>query len=346
MNRVESGPVQVNVELPRYDRSVPPEPFFAQVHLAAWRTGWSKEDSAAQLALALDGPALQVLLVLTPAEQKDYDILTGALEQQFEVRQRAEQRREQLVGKRRKEEENLGALATDVRRGYPQCVAAAEEELSLHAFLEAQLPEKRRQHINLSSPRTLPQALAEAERVESVFLTAQAAAPFYHPPVRVRQAEHADVDDSDGICHVGDLMHQESRGGQGAAPEQAKVLFDGTHITVVGRWGMWPVIVPPLHRCPASLWFRKTRREQSVEGQPLPPQSTPLHGKFSLGGHTQRLFVYCVLNRHSRRALIDTGSTIPIVRPGIQAETEGSMPTGWSATTMQMRMVTGERVAL
>ncbi len=94
-------------------------------------------------------------------------------------------------------------------------------------------------------------------------------------------------------------------------------LLDGTHITVAGRWGMWSVIVPPLHRCPASLWFRKTRSEQSVEGRPLPPQSTPLHGKWSLVGHTQRLFVYCVLNRHASRALIDTGSTISIVRPGI-----------------------------
>lgn len=167
VNSVKSGPAQVNVKLPRYDGSVPFEPYFAQVHLAAWRAGWSKEDSAAQLALALEGPALQVLLDLTPAEQRDYDILTGALEQRFGVRQTAEQRREQLVGRRRKEGESLGALAADVRfyvqRGYLHCAAAAQEELALHAFLQALLPEKLRQHVRLSSPRTLTQALEEAE---------------------------------------------------------------------------------------------------------------------------------------------------------------------------------------
>ncbi len=65
-------------KLLRYDGSVPPEPYFAQVQLTAWRAGWSKEDSMAQLALALEGPALQVLLDLTPAEQKDHETLTGA----------------------------------------------------------------------------------------------------------------------------------------------------------------------------------------------------------------------------------------------------------------------------
>ncbi|KAL1265424.1 hypothetical protein QQF64_003451 [Cirrhinus molitorella] len=82
-NRVESGSAQVHVKLPRYDGSVPPEPYFAQVQLASWRAGWSKEHFVAQLALALEGPALQVLLDLTPAEQRDYVALTGALEQRF-----------------------------------------------------------------------------------------------------------------------------------------------------------------------------------------------------------------------------------------------------------------------
>ncbi len=31
-------------KLLRYDGSVPPEPYFAQVQLTAWRAGWSKED--------------------------------------------------------------------------------------------------------------------------------------------------------------------------------------------------------------------------------------------------------------------------------------------------------------
>lgn len=156
VNTVECSSARVHVKLPRYDGSVPPELYFAQVQLPAWRAGWSKEDSVAQLALALEGPALQVLLDLTPAEQRDYETLMEALQQRFGVRQTAEQRQEQLAGRWRKEGESLGALAADVRfyvrRGYPQCAAAGQEELALHAFLQALLPEKLRQHVHLSAP--------------------------------------------------------------------------------------------------------------------------------------------------------------------------------------------------
>ncbi len=91
----------------------------------------------------------------------------------------------------------------------------------------------------------------EPVRGESVFLTAQAAAPFYHPPVRVRQAERADVDDSNGICRMGDLMYQESREGQGAAPEPAKVLYSMGPILPLrgggacGPWMSRPCTVAP-----------------------------------------------------------------------------------------------------
>lgn len=167
VNRIESGSMRVHVKLPRYDGSVPPEPYFAQVQLAAWWAGWSKEDLVGQLVLALEGPALQGLPDLTPAEQRNYETLTGVLEQWFGAWQTAERRQEQLAGRWRKEGENLGALDANVRfyvrRGYSQCAAAAQEELALHAFLQALLLEKMRQHVCLSAPQTLAQALAEVD---------------------------------------------------------------------------------------------------------------------------------------------------------------------------------------
>lgn len=81
-----------------------------------------------------------------------------------------------------------------------------------------------------------------------------------------------------------------------------------------------------------------------MEEWPLQPQSTPLHVKCSLVGHKKGLYLYWDLKGHASRALIDTGSTHN-VRPGTLSGMEGSMPTEWSATTMQMRMVTVERVA-
>lgn len=108
---------------------------------------------------------------------------------------------------------------------------------------------------------------------------------------------------------------------------------------------MWPVIVPLLRLCPASLLFRKTRRERPGGGTAAPTTVyTPPWKMYTSGPHPG--YVLCVLNGYGCRALIDTGSTISIVRPGILPGTERSAPTGWSATTMQMRTVTGERAAL
>ncbi|CAL8263880.1 unnamed protein product [Merluccius merluccius] len=61
----------------------PLEPYLAQFRIAARHYGWSMDKSAAQLALALEGTAVQVLLDLAPAEQWDLWALTRALERRF-----------------------------------------------------------------------------------------------------------------------------------------------------------------------------------------------------------------------------------------------------------------------
>lgn len=59
---------------------MPPEPYLAQVRLAAQQNGWSTGETAAHVALALEGKVLQVLLDLMPAQQQDFAALAGALE--------------------------------------------------------------------------------------------------------------------------------------------------------------------------------------------------------------------------------------------------------------------------
>ncbi|RXN17872.1 Retrovirus-related Pol polyprotein from transposon 412 [Labeo rohita] len=148
------------------------EPYLAQVDLAALHDGWSCEEVATHLALALEGPALQVLIDLSPEERRDLQALTAALNRRFGQRTSAEQSREELTNRRRREGESVGAFASDIRvyarKGYPTFPAAAREELSLHAFLQGLTPERLRQHVHLLSPRDLSEALREAERAEEV----------------------------------------------------------------------------------------------------------------------------------------------------------------------------------
>ncbi len=102
-------------KLPQYSRLMPLEPYLAQVDLAALHDGWSREETATHLALALEGPALQVLIDLSPEERRDLQAHTAALNRRFGQRTSAEQRREELTDQRRPEGESVGAFAADIR---------------------------------------------------------------------------------------------------------------------------------------------------------------------------------------------------------------------------------------
>ena len=78
------------------------EPYLAQFRIAALHYGWGADESATQLALALEGTAVQVLLDLAPAAQRDLQALTRALERRFGQRAVADHSRELLTGRRRR----------------------------------------------------------------------------------------------------------------------------------------------------------------------------------------------------------------------------------------------------
>ncbi|CAI5637006.1 unnamed protein product [Oreochromis niloticus] len=177
-------------KVPKYNGLTPLEPYLSQVRLAARHNGWSDEEAATHLALALEGDALQVLHDLAPSEQHELQALTIALERRFGQRHSTDQSREQLTNRSRRPGESLGIFAADVllyaRRGYPEFPAAAREELSLHAFLRGLFPERLRQHVCLAMPQTLREALLEAERAELVLTSPpnQQVPPPNYPQIR------------------------------------------------------------------------------------------------------------------------------------------------------------------
>ena len=97
--------------LPKYSGATQLEPYLAQFRIAALHYGWGADESATQLALALEGTAVQVLLDLAPAAQRDLQALTRALERRFGQRAVADHSRELLTGRRRQEGERLGSYA-------------------------------------------------------------------------------------------------------------------------------------------------------------------------------------------------------------------------------------------
>ncbi|CAL9695282.1 unnamed protein product [Knipowitschia caucasica] len=155
-------------KLPKYSGTTPVEPFLAQVRLASWHSGWSDDETATHLALALEGVALQILLDLSLEDQQDLRALMIGLERRFGKRLHAEESREQLSGLYQKEGENLGTFAANIQfhtqRGYPQFPIAARDELALHAFLQA-LQEAERAEIVLSTRPNLGRATNMLQRV-------------------------------------------------------------------------------------------------------------------------------------------------------------------------------------
>ena len=188
-------------KLPKYTGTTPLEPYLSQVQIAAWHNGWSGEEAAVHLALALEGKALQVLLDLGPAGQHDYLSLTTALERRFGQRRFADQSKEQLASRRRQEGESLGTLASDVQlyvqHGYPRFDTAAQDELALHAFLQALSPERLRQHVRLTMPQSLSEALCEAERAEGIFSTRPIQQRTFAPRAHVRLAGYDEEEEEE-----------------------------------------------------------------------------------------------------------------------------------------------------
>ena len=56
------------IKLPRYNGEESPETYIIQAQLAARVNGWSTEEVAVQVALSLEGRALQILTDLQPSE--------------------------------------------------------------------------------------------------------------------------------------------------------------------------------------------------------------------------------------------------------------------------------------
>ncbi|KAK0139290.1 Major histocompatibility complex class I-related gene protein [Merluccius polli] len=185
--------------LPKYSGATPLEPYLAQFRIAALHYGWDGDESATQLALALEGSAVQVLMDLGPAAQRDLQALTRALDLRGSPLTTA--------GNCWQEGERLGAYAADVllhaQRGYPAYPAAVREDLALHAFLRGLAPPRLGQHVRLTRPPTLGAALDEAERAEQELSDHPSLQPPGAPRPRVRQAVRCEPEeDGEEVCQA------------------------------------------------------------------------------------------------------------------------------------------------
>ena len=107
---------------------------------------------------------------------------------------------EQLAGHRRQEVESLGAYAADVKL-CNQAGSQITPLLALHAFLQGLTPEQLRQHVCLTRPESLFEALRKAERAEVDLSNGPSQPPSATSRPHVRQADCEEgLDGAEEVC--------------------------------------------------------------------------------------------------------------------------------------------------
>ncbi len=82
---------------------------------------------------------------------------------------------------------------------------------------------------------------------------------------------------------------------------------------------------------------------------PSPRSSAPLHNDCPTVGRcglTRGLYLDCVVDGQPCSALVDTGSTICLLRKGLLSGTAGPLPEDWTPTNTELLTVTGERTVM
>ncbi|KAJ8351980.1 hypothetical protein SKAU_G00234560 [Synaphobranchus kaupii] len=324
----------MQLKLPRFNGTASLESYLAQLELAAQLGGWTPEQTAGHLALALEGPALEAILDLPPAERQNLQALTAALQRRFIQHRSAEASREKLLSRYRCEEESWGKVAADVQRyareAYPEFDAAAQEKLALHAFLRALTPERLRDHVSLAHQRGFDQDnMGGRHPSYPAHSTTNPPAPGQYRtrlPSSSTKATEAPA--------VG------KRGRDGAVrrtPPREPTLLNQVHTPVPKPS---PALPAPVAKIPATSAEASTSTfEKATERKS--------HPRVGWLGKASGLYLHCRLDGQACQALVDTGATISLVRPGVLHNIGGpQLPGAWMPTATPLTSVTGAKMAM
>ncbi|KAJ8364486.1 hypothetical protein SKAU_G00133170 [Synaphobranchus kaupii] len=307
----------MQLKLPRFNGTASLESYPAQLELAAQLGGWTPEQTAGHLALALEGPALEAILDLLPVERQNLQALTAALQRRFIQHRSAEASREKLLSRY--------PLPTGFhQQGFDQDNTGRRHP-SYPAYSTTNPP--ARQGSRRRGGPLDTHATTTASGATRPVLPVRRAGPYRtRLPSSSTKATEAPA--------IG------KRGRDGAVrrtPPREPTLLNQVHTPVPKPS---PALPAPVAKIPATSAEASTSAfEKATERK-----SHPRVGRL---GKASGLYLHCRLDGQACQALVDTGATISLVRPGVLHNTGGpQLPGAWTPTTTPLTSVTGAKMAM
>ncbi|KAJ8337204.1 hypothetical protein SKAU_G00384240 [Synaphobranchus kaupii] len=320
----------MQLKLPRFNGTASLESYLAQLELAAQLASWTPEQTAGHLALALEGPALEAILDLPPAERQNLQALTAALQRRFTQHRSAEASREKLLSRYRCEEESWGKVAADPsptgfhKRGFEHDNSGGRHpSYPAHSTTNPPARQGGRWRGGLLDTH----ATTTASEATRPVLPVRRAGPYRSRlPSSSTKATEAPA--------VG------KRGRDGAVrrtPPREPTLLNQVHTPVPKPSTALPAQVAKI---PATSLEAST----SAFTKAAEHKSHPRVGRL---GKASGLYLHCWLDGLACGALVDTGATISLVRPGVLHNTGGpQLPGAWTPTATPLTSVTGAKMAM
>ncbi|KAJ8937218.1 hypothetical protein NQ318_005922 [Aromia moschata] len=172
---------------PTYDGQSSWSMYRRQFEAAAKANGWTPQEMATSLVIALRGQALEILQSIPEEQQNDYDRIVGALEIRYGHKYLRQVYQSQIKSRQQRSNESLQEYEADIERlihlAYPQAPKEFLEQIGIQTFIDGLVDTEMQQALRLGRHATISDALIAALE----FKAAKEASRNYKPLVRQKE---------------------------------------------------------------------------------------------------------------------------------------------------------------
>lgn len=197
-----STSTNLRLKTPTFDGNVPWSTYRRQFEAAANINGWTLEEKATALMIALRGDTLNILQTIPANVEPSYDNLVSRLEMRYGDSHLQQVYHAQLKNRHQKYGETLQEFEADisrlVRMAYPNAPDSFLEQLAVESFTYGVDDVELQRDLRLGHAKTLNEALARALEFEAV----KQASKSHHGRVRLLEEQQQNTEKLENLEDV------------------------------------------------------------------------------------------------------------------------------------------------